>query len=107
MPPLAEVEQNLQARMIEKQRLAESDLLLSLYRVLIENPDLSLRFTCCFKSSVDLLAGSYGTAWLPGDNAEQLSFYTSWHRQYPNRSSATLASQIEFGTTEKMNGRAI
>jgi hypothetical protein len=58
MPPLTEVEQNLQAHMIEKQRLAESDLLSSL-------TECSSRITIClpacvplFKSSVKLLAGS-------------------------------------------------
>jgi hypothetical protein len=118
MPPLTEVEQNLQAHMIAKQRLAESDLLSSLYRALIENHDLPSGLRAALKSSVNLLARSSVLRGLPLTMKDKLGFarlgiktiqssLSSLVFASSNRSPATLASQVEFGTTEKMNGRAI
>jgi hypothetical protein len=118
MPPLTEVEQNLQAHMIEKQRLAESDLLSSLYRVLIENHDLPSGLRAALQIVCQITGWVVGTVWLPSDNQRQMRFYSfgiktiqsslsSLAFASSNRSPATLASKAEFGPTEKMNRRAI
>jgi hypothetical protein len=83
MPPLTEVEQNLQAHMIEKQRLAESDLLSSLYRVLIENHDLPSGLRAALQIVCQITGWVVGTAWLPSDNERQIRFYSSWHQDDP------------------------
>jgi adenylate cyclase len=106
MPPLTEVEQNLQAHMIEKQRLAESDLLSSLYRVLIENHDLPSGLRAALQIVCQITGWVVGTAWLPSDNERQIRFYSSWHQDDPKLAEFIgLCQQQSFARDLGIPGR--
>src|SRR5687767_4066555 len=83
MNSLTEVEQNLQAHGIEKQRLEESDLLLRLYRALIENPDLSSGLRSALEIVCQFTGWVVGTAWLPSDGETKIRLCSSWHADDP------------------------
>jgi hypothetical protein len=105
MPPLTEVEQNLQAHMIEKQRLAESDLLSSL-------TECSSRITIClpacvplFKSSVTLLAGSSVLCGFPLTIKGKWG-YSFWHQDDPKLAEFIgLCQQQSFARDLGIQGR--
>ena len=83
MPALTEVEQNLQDHGIEKQRFEESDLLLRLYRALIENPDLSSGLRAVLKIVCQFTGWVVGTAWLPSVDETKIGLCSSWHADDP------------------------
>jgi hypothetical protein len=106
MPPLTEVEQNLQAHMIEKQRLAESDLLSSLYRVLIENHDLPSGLRAALQIVCQITGWVVGTVWLPSDNQRQMRFYSFWHQDDPKLAEFIgLCQQQSFARDLGIQGR--
>ena len=72
---------NLQADVSAKQRqLEESDLLLNLYRTLIESADLSSGFCSALELVCGFTGWIVGTAWLPSADETQLGLCSSWHR---------------------------
>lgn len=83
MPVLTEVEQNLQGHGIEKQRFEESDLLLRLYRALIENPGLSSGFRAVLEIVCQFTGWVVGTAWLPSVDETKIRLCSSWHADDP------------------------
>jgi adenylate cyclase len=106
MPPLTEVERNLQAHMIAKQRLAESDLLSSLYRALIENHDLPSGLRAALKSSVNLLARSSVLRGLPLTMKDKIRFCSSWHQDDPKLAEFIgLCQQQSFARDLGIPGR--
>ena len=75
---------NLQADVSAKQRqLEESDLLLHLYRTLIESADLSSGFCSALELVCGFTGWIVGTAWLPSADETQLGLCSSWHRDDP------------------------
>ena len=69
----SEAKTNLQADVGAKQRqLEESDLLLNLYRALIESTDLSSGFCSALEFVCRFTGWSVGTAWLPSADETQL-----------------------------------
>ncbi len=83
MPVLTEVEQNLQGHGIEKQRFEESDLLLRLYRALIENPGLSSGLRAVLEIVCQFTGWVVGTAWLPSVDETKIRLCSSWHADDP------------------------
>ena len=83
MNSLTEVEQNLQGHGIEKQRFEESDLLLRLYRALIENPDLSSGLRSALEIVCQFTGWVVGTAWLPSDDETKIRLCSSWYADDP------------------------
>jgi len=78
------VKTNLQADVSAKQRqLEESDLLLHLYRTLIESADLSSGFCSALELVCGFTGWIVGTAWLPSADETQLELCSSWHRDDP------------------------
>jgi adenylate cyclase len=92
--------------MIEKQRLAESDLLSSLYRVLIENHDLPSGLRAALQIVCQITGWVVGTAWLPSDNERQIRFYSSWHQDDPKLAEFIgLCQQQSFARDLGIPGR--
>ena len=83
MPVLTEVEQNLQGHGIEKQRFEESDLLLRLYRALIENHGLSSGLRAVLEIVCQFTGWVVGTAWLPSVDETKIKLCSSWHADDP------------------------
>jgi PAS domain S-box-containing protein len=75
---------NLQEEVSAKQRqLEESDLLLNLYRTLIESADLSSGFCSALELVCGFTGWIVGTAWLPSVDEAQLGLCSFWHRDDP------------------------
>ncbi len=84
MPGLSEAEQNIQADANAKQRaLDESELLLSLYRALIENRDLPTGLRVALEIICQFTGWVVGTAWLPAEDKAQIGLCSFWHREDP------------------------
>jgi two-component system sensor kinase FixL len=84
MPELSAAEQNIQADANAKQRaLDESELLLSLYRALIENLDLTTGLRVALEILCQFTGWVVGTAWLPAEDKAQIGLCSFWHREDP------------------------
>ena len=80
----SEAKTNHQEEVSAKQRqLEESDLLLNLYRTLIESADLSSGFCSALELVCGFTGWIVGTAWLPSADETQLGLCSSWHRDDP------------------------
>ncbi|HEX6176472.1 MAG TPA: PAS domain S-box protein [Candidatus Binatia bacterium] len=81
MPALTEVEQTHSSA--TQRLLEESDLLLSLYRALIENPDLSSGLGAALEIVCQFTGWVVGTGWLPSDDETEIRLCSSWHADDP------------------------
>ncbi len=107
MPELSEAERNLEADISAKQRaLEESELLLTLYRTIIESRDLdsglhaALEIVCRFTGWV------VGTAWLADEDETQLGLCSYWHRDDPKLAEFVgICRQQQFARDVGMQGR--
>ena len=80
----ADLEQNLQTDVNPKQRaLEESELLVRLYRAIIENRDLKTGLRAALEIVCRFTGWLVGTAWLPSADDTQLRLCSSWHRDDP------------------------
>ncbi|HEY7220300.1 MAG TPA: PAS domain S-box protein [Candidatus Binatia bacterium] len=61
----------------------ESDLLLSLYRTLIEHSDLSSGLRSALEIVCQVAGWDVGTAWLPTEDKQEIKLFVSWHRDDP------------------------
>jgi PAS domain S-box-containing protein len=61
----------------------ESDLLLSLYRTLIEHSDLSSGLHSALEIVCQVAGWDIGTAWLPTEDKQEIKLFVSWHRDDP------------------------
>ena len=78
------VEKIVQPDITAKQRaLEESDLLLSLYRTLIENSDLRSGLRAALEIVCQFTGWVLGTAWLPSDGETKISLCSYWHADDP------------------------
>jgi PAS domain S-box-containing protein len=81
MPALTEVEQT--HRSATQRLLEESDLLLSLYRAIIENSDLRSGLRAALQLVCQFTGWIVGTAWLPSDDETKISLCSYWHADDP------------------------
>src|SRR5688572_24479484 len=77
MPALTELEQT--QRTATQRPLEDSDVLLRLYRALIENPDLSSGLRAALEIVCQFTGWVVGTAWLPSDDETEIRLCSSWH----------------------------
>lgn len=107
MPALTEVEQTLQGEISAKQRaLDESELLLHLYRALIENSDLASGLGAALELVCQFTGWVVGTAWLPGEDETRLRLCSSWHRDDPKLAEfIEVCEQKEFARDDGITGR--
>jgi hypothetical protein len=115
----SEAKTNHQEEVSAKQRqLEESDLLLNLYRTLIESADLSSGFCSALELVCGFTGWIVGTAWLPSADETQLelchlgiemiqSSPSSLGFASSNYFPATLAYRAGYGIGKNRNGRAI
>ena len=61
----------------------ESDLLLSLYRTLIEHSELSSGLRSALEIVCRFAGWDLGTAWLPSQDRNHIRLFVSWHRDDP------------------------
>lgn len=84
MSPVSESEKNLQTEIALQQRVfEESELLLSLYKALVENHDLSSALRAVLKIICEFTGWIAGTAWLPAKDEAQITLCSFWHRDDP------------------------
>jgi hypothetical protein len=119
MAELSEADRHAEADISAKQRVfEESELLLRLYRALIENRDLGSGLRSALEIVCQFTGWVVGTAWLPAENETEIRICSSWHRDDPNLAefialanskhfAAMLASPAEFGIAKERNGPAI
>lgn len=102
-----EAKTNHQEEVIAEQRqLEESDLLLNLYRTLIESADLSSGFCSALELVCGFTGWSVGTAWLPSADETQLGLCSSWHRDDPKLAEFVgLCQQRLFSRDVDLPGR--
>ena len=82
MPELNEVDQN--PDISAKQRaLEESELLVSLYRAIIENRDLDSGLRAALEVVCRFTGWVVGTAWLTSKDETKIELCSSWHRDDP------------------------
>ncbi len=107
MPVLTEVQQNVEAPVTRQQRaLEESDLLLRLYRALIENPDLSSGLRAALEIVCQFTGWVVGTAWLPSDDETEIRLCSSWHADDPKLAEFIgLCRQLSFPRDVGIPGR--
>ena len=103
----SEAKTNLQADVSAKQRqLEESDLLLNLYRTVIESADLSSGFCSALELVCGFTGWIVGTAWLPSADETQLGLCSSWHRDDPKLAEfVALCKQQAFPRDVGLPGR--
>ncbi|HEX2929879.1 MAG TPA: PAS domain S-box protein, partial [Candidatus Binatia bacterium] len=75
----------------QRQQLGESDLLLSLYRSLIENADLASGLRSALEIVCQFAGWAVGTAWLPGEDGSRLEFVAGWQVDDPKLSEFIFA----------------
>jgi GAF domain-containing protein len=63
-----------------EQPLAEFDLLLNLYRSLVESPDLAAGVASALATVCRFTGWDLGLAWLPSKDQSALELFSSWHR---------------------------
>jgi PAS domain S-box-containing protein len=104
MPALIEVEQT---HTTATQRLLEkSDLLLSLYRALIENPDLSSGLRAALEIVCQFTGWVVGTAWLPSVDETKIRLCSSWHADDPKLEEFIgVCRQRQFAPAVGITGR--
>ena len=82
MAPLTEIDP--QADIDAKQRsLEEAELLLALYRALIEAANLQSGLGAALEIVCQFTGWAVGTAWLPAEDESRLRLHSFWHRDDP------------------------
>src|SRR5688500_20412740 len=105
MPALTEVEQT--HRTATQRPLEESDLLLRLYRALIENPDLSSGLRAALEIVCQFTGWVVGTAWLPSDDETKIRLCSSWYAADPTLEGCIgVCRQRQFPPRVAVTGRA-
>jgi PAS domain S-box-containing protein len=106
MPGLTDVEQNLQADVNPKHRPLESELLLILYRAIIENRDLHSGLRAALEIICQFTDWVVGTAWLPAEDDSQMRFGSSWYRDDPKLAEfVDVCRQHQFSRDVGIPGR--
>jgi len=106
MPGLTDVEQNLQADVNPKHRPLESELLLILYRAIIENRDLHSGLRAALEIICQFTDWVVGTAWLPAEGDSQMRFGSSWYRDDPKLAEfVDVCRQHQFSRDVGIPGR--
>ena len=107
MPELSEAERNLEADISAKQRaLEESELLVSLYRAIIENRDLDSGLRAALEVVCRFTGWVVGTAWLPSKDETQIGLCSSWHRDDPKLAEFVgICRQQQFAPDVGILGR--
>ncbi len=84
----------------------ESDLLLSLYRTLIEPPDLASGLWSALEIVCRFAGWDVGTAWLPTEDKQALKLFVSWHQDDPSLEEFVKFSRVQaFPRDVDMPGR--
>ena len=92
MSPSSESDKNLKAEVTAPQRAPdESELLLSVYKTLAENRDLSAALRAALQIVCQFAGCVVGTAWFPVNDESHINLHASWHRDDP-----ALAEFIDF-----------
>src|SRR4030095_17061135 len=87
-------------------QLRESELLLSLYRSLIENADLASGLRAAREIVCQFAGWAVGTAWLPGEDGSRLEFVAGWQVDDPKLSEFIFAcAKQKFQPNFGMGGR--
>jgi PAS domain S-box-containing protein len=103
---LTDVEQNLQADVNPKHRPLESELLLILYRAIIENRDLHSGLRAALEIICQFTDWVVGTAWLPAEDDSQMRFGSSWYRDDPKLAEfVDVCRQHQFSRDVGIPGR--
>ena len=98
MSELSEADQTHEADISAKQRaLEESELLLKLYRALVENHELASGLRAALETICQFTGWVLGTAWLPSEDETQVSLYSFWHPNDPK-----LAEFIGFCRQQRL-----
>lgn len=63
--------------------LVEYDLLLGLYRTLIEHADLTSGLSAALEIVCQFAGWDVGTAWLPSEDKQHIGLFVSWHQDDP------------------------
>ena len=107
MAELSEADRTLEADISAKQRVfEESELLLRLYRALIENRDLGSGLRSALEIVCQFTGWVVGTAWLPAENETEIRICSSWHRDDPNLAEfIALCQQQTFRRDVGIPGR--
>lgn len=88
------------------QRLEEAELLLHLYRSLIESADLISGLRSALRSVCQFSGWAVGTAWLPSRDSLRLEFAAAWHSDDPGLSEFVAAcARHAFAPDVGMPGR--
>ena len=104
MPALTEVEQTHTTA--TQRPLEESDLLLSLYRVLIESSDLASGLRAALQTVCQFTGWVIGTAWLPSEDATKIRLCSYWHTDDPKLAEfISLCQEQQFARDVGMAGR--
>lgn len=74
-----------------QQQVKESDLLLNLYRCLIESADLASGLRAALETVCQFAGWVAGTAWLPDSSNSRLEFAAAWHLDDPTLSEFSAA----------------
>ena len=107
MPGLIELEQNLGTDKTAPQRALEnSDVLLRLYRALIEDSDLPSGLRSALQIVCQFTRWEVGTAWLPSDDETKISLCSYWHPDDPQLAEFIgLCRQQQFARDVGIAGR--
>jgi two-component system, LuxR family, sensor kinase FixL len=80
---LPEIDSNQADTAGTQQTLVESDLLLGLYRTLIEHADLASGLSSALEIVCRFAGWDVGTAWLPSEDKQHIRLFVSWHQDDP------------------------
>ena len=107
MTALTDSEQKLQPDISAKQQsLEESELLVSLYRAIIENRDLGSGLRLALEIVCEFTGWVVGTAWLPSKDETQIGLCSSWHRDDPKLAEFVgICRQQQFAPDAGILGR--
>ena len=84
----------------------EFELLLSLYRALIETKDLSSACNATLQIVCEFTGWDLGLAWVPSPGGKELRLFTAWHRDNPNLVEfVEICQQRSFPPNVGMPGR--
>ncbi|HYJ17194.1 MAG TPA: PAS domain S-box protein [Candidatus Limnocylindria bacterium] len=91
---MSDVNPNLQTDISAKQQsFEESELLLNLYRALIENRDLGSGLRAAVKIVCEFTRWIVGTAWLPSKDETKIGLCSFWHQDDPKLAEFIVSCQ--------------